>query len=144
MIDYNCLNTIVLNSHFGSSNSNSNFDQNNRTINANIINANNNTTGVPVRFLRVKYNDIILSEDIYQQDKRGMIKYQDSLADSRMRDYLGKIKSTYEEITESSIGFRYLSDKNDVHHINRSEGRKTYYYYMRIVDFEIIEPDGKE
>jgi hypothetical protein len=139
MIDYICLENIIRNGHFGKSNSKSNFDQNNKIINSNLINANDNVNGIPTRFLRVKFNDIILSEDIYQQDKRGMIKYQDSLADSQMRDYLEVLKEVYKDQTGREIGFRYLSDKNDVHHINQSLGRKTYYYYMRIVDFA-IEP----
>jgi hypothetical protein len=141
-IDSVVLNSVIYgNSGFGETTTeNQKYSSDVLSIYANLINMNNNYSGEPERFLRMKYHEIILSEDIYQQDKKGMIKYQDCLADSRMKKVLDVFKEEYADLTGGSrIGFRYLADKNDVHHINRSIGKKTYYYYTRIVDFAIVE-----
>lgn len=137
-IELNVLNKIINNGYtFGTPSTNVKFSNDVLSINLSLINNYDNVLGTADYIFQVKYNEIVISSK--EMDKSNFKRDQDLTADLRVKEVLKSVQKQYKDLVNKNLKFEQISTSENITLMNRVDGVRNYYYYIRIYKFKISD-----
>lgn len=137
-VELNVLNKIINNGYtFGTPSTNVKFSNDVLSINLSLINNYDNVLGTADYIFQVKYNEIVISSK--EMDKSNFKKDQDLTADLRVKEVLKSVQKQYKDLANKNLKLEPISTSENITLMNRIDGVRNYYYYIRIYKFKISD-----
>lgn len=127
-----------VNSDFGSASTDSKFNNVVASIKLSVENVLENSTGFANQMIVLKYNKLITVTGNY--DKLEFKREHDFNADNEIKAYVKKLLNDFNKEKGTKIKLTIKSARDSqIQLLNRLDGIRQYYYYIRIYHFDIIQ-----
>lgn len=142
-VELNVLNKIINNGYtFGTPSTNVKFSNDVLSINLNLLNNYDNITGTADYILQIKYNEIVVS--MKEMDKINFKRDQDTTADLRVKEVIKSVQKQYKDSTNKILKLDPISTSENITLMNRIDGIRNYYYYIRIYKFKLSDSPARK